>query len=77
MPETPWVRQFLVLPPYRGRGNDRALIAAIAARARALGYERLHAATHSIERLLVYRGWEVFDRVEIDGEKFAWLRKDL
>jgi GNAT superfamily N-acetyltransferase len=77
MDETPWVRQFLVLPPYRGRGIDRALIAAIAGRARRLGFGALYAATNRIERMLVHRGWEVFDRVEVDGEKFAWLRKRL
>ena len=29
MPETPWVRQFYVLPEYRGRGIDRLLAAAV------------------------------------------------
>jgi len=77
MPETPWVRQLLVLPPHRGRGVDRALIAAIARRAHRLGFAHLHAATNRIERLLVRRGWEAFARVERDGEKFAWLRMPL
>jgi N-acetylglutamate synthase-like GNAT family acetyltransferase len=71
------VRQLLVLPGHRGRGIDRALIAAVAARARSLGFERLHAATNRIERLLARRGWEVFDRVERDGEKFAWMRREI
>jgi GNAT superfamily N-acetyltransferase len=77
MEQTPWVRQLLVLPGHRGRGIDRALIAAVAARARSLGFERLHAATNRIERLLARRGWEVFDRVERDGEKFAWMRREI
>jgi GNAT superfamily N-acetyltransferase len=74
MPETPWVRQLLVLPAWRGRGVDRLLIEALARRARGLGYGRLYAATNRIERLLARRGWEVFARVERDGEKFAWMR---
>ena len=77
MPRSPWVRQLLVLPPYRGRGVDRTLIAAITDRARSLGFAHLHAATNRIERLLARRGWEVFDRVEVDGEKFAWLRLSI
>jgi len=77
MRETPWVRQLLVLPPFRGRGVDRALIAAVTARARDLGFEYLHAATNRIERLLVHRGWEVYDRVERDGERFAWMRRRI
>ena len=77
MDETPWVRQLLVLPAHRGRGVDRALIAAVTARAMALGFDHLHAATNRIEHLLVRRGWEVFDRVERDGEKFAWLRREI
>jgi GNAT superfamily N-acetyltransferase len=75
--QTPWVRQLLVLPPHRGRGIDRALIAAVVERARRLGFDHLYAATNRIERLLVRRGWEVFDRVEVDGEKFAWLKKEI
>ena len=77
MAETPWVRQLLVLPPHRGRGVDRELIAAVENRARSLGYRHVHAATNRIERLLVRRGWEVFDRVENEGERLAWLRKAL
>jgi GNAT superfamily N-acetyltransferase len=75
MPHTPWVRQLLVLPAHRGRGVDRALMAAIEARGHELGFGALFAATNRIERLLVRRGWEVFDRVERDGERFAWLTK--
>jgi N-acetylglutamate synthase-like GNAT family acetyltransferase len=77
MDETPWVRQLLVLPPFRGRGVDRALIAAITERARDLGFGHLYAATNRIERLLARRGWEVFERVERDGEKFAWMRRRI
>ena len=77
MARTPWVRQLLVLPAHRGRGIDRELIGAVEGRARELGYRHVHAATHSIERLLVRRGWEVFDRVDNAGETLAWLRKAL
>ena len=77
MDETPWVRQLLVLPRYRGYGAYPALAAAIEARARELGFARLHAATNRIVPLLVRRGWAVFREVEVEGEKLAWLRKTL
>ena len=75
MPETPWVRQFYVLPEYRGRGIDRLLAAAIAEHALTLGFPCLYAATNRIERLLIRRGWELYRRVEHDGAPMAWLRK--
>ena len=75
MAETPWVRQLFVFPPHRGRGIDRALIAAIERSARSLGFARLHAATNRIEPLLVRRGWEVFHRIDHEGRPMAWLRK--
>lgn len=75
MVETPWVRQLYVFPEHRGRGVDRALVAAIEERARRLGYRQLHAATNRIEPLLRRRGWEVFHRTEPPAEPMAWLRK--
>ncbi|APV48353.1 hypothetical protein BWI17_00815 [Betaproteobacteria bacterium GR16-43] len=77
MPETPWVRGLLVLPPWRGRGIDRMLANAAEDAARAMGYTTAYAATTSIERLILRRGWSVFKRVEHQGQSFAWLRKDL
>ena len=75
MPETPWVRQFFVLPEYRGRGIDRTLAAAVEHEARSLGFPLLYAATNRIERLLVRRGWELYRRIEHDGAPMAWMRK--
>lgn len=75
MPETPWVRQLYVFARHRGRGVDRALMAAATEHARRLGYVTLYAATNRIEPLLVRRGWEVFRRVDHHGEPLAWLRK--
>jgi GNAT superfamily N-acetyltransferase len=77
MPETPWVRQFFVLPAYRGCGVDRDLENAIEERARALGFPVLYAATNRIERYLARGGWEVFRRIDHDGAPMAWLRKPL
>ena len=77
MRETPWVRQLYVFPERRGRGVDRALMAAIEERARRLGYRELHAATNRIEPLLLRRGWQVFHRVAPPGEPMAWLRKSI
>ncbi len=75
MPETPWVRQFFVLPACRGRGIDRTLAAAIEGEARALGFPCLYAATNRIEPLLVRRGWQLYRRVEHAGAPMAWMRK--
>jgi GNAT superfamily N-acetyltransferase len=77
MRETPWVRGLYVLPPFRGRGIDRLLIAAVERQATELGAPELFAATNAIERLLVRRGWRVFHRLQHEGEPMAWLRKDL
>jgi GNAT superfamily N-acetyltransferase len=77
MRESPWVRQFFVLPQYRGRGVDRLLGAAIEDHARKRGFPWLYAATNRIERLLARRGWEIYRRVEHDGKPMAWLRKSL
>ncbi len=77
MRETPWVRQLYVFPGHRGRGVDRALVAAIESHARRLGYRELFAATNRIEPLLRRRGWEVFRRIEPPGEPMAWLRKPV
>jgi GNAT superfamily N-acetyltransferase len=73
--QTPWVRQLLVLPRHRGRGVDRLLLAAVEERARALGYGRLYAATHRIERLLARRGWESFASVDHEEGPLAWMTK--
>ena len=76
MAQTPWVRQLYVFPGHRGRGVDRALISELERRAAGLGYrDHLYAATNRIEKLLVRRGWEVFRRVDHEGEPMAWLRK--
>ena len=77
MAETPWVRQLYVFPRHRDGRVFRALAAALEQRAAQLGFRWLHAATVSIEPLLARRGWEVFRRVEHDGQPMAWLRKDL
>lgn len=77
MEETPWVRGLLVLPDWRGGPAYRLLADAVEDAAQALGYSNVYAATTSIEALIRRRGWEVFRRVERDGNAFAWLRKAL
>lgn len=75
MPETPWVRQLYVMPRFRGRGLDRLLGCAIEKEARDLGFPTLYAATNRIERLLTRRGWELYRRVEHDGQPMAWFQR--
>lgn len=77
MPETPWVRGLLVFPEFRGGAVFPALEAAVERRARELGLRSLHAGTTSIERLLTRRGWQVFHRLRHEGERMAWMKKDL
>jgi GNAT superfamily N-acetyltransferase len=77
MAESPWIRGLFVWPGYRGRGIDRLLIGAAEQAARALGFGVAYAATSRIEALALHRGWQVFRRVEHDGEPLAWMRKGL
>ena len=77
MEQTPWVRQLLVLPPHRGLGIDRALIASVEGHAREMGYQRLHAATNRIEPLLARRGWETFATIGHEDGPMAWMRKPI
>ena len=77
MAQTPWVRGLLVLPRWRGGPAFRMLGDTVEQAARAMGFGYLHAATTSIERLIVRQGWEVFERPERGGERFAFLRKRL
>lgn len=77
MVETPWVRQLYVFLEHRGRGVDRALVAALEDRARRLGYRHLYAATNRIEPLLRRRGWQVFHRTSPPAEPMAWLRRQI
>jgi len=77
MPESPWIRGLLVLPAWRGRGVDRRLILAAENAAREMGFESVYAATAVIETLARRRGWEVFRRIDHDGQPMAWMRKRL
>lgn len=75
--ETPWVRGLLVFPEFRGGAVFAALESAVERHARAQGFACLHAGTTSIERLLSRRGWQVFRRIDHQGEPMAWMRKPI
>jgi GNAT superfamily N-acetyltransferase len=77
MTESPWVRGLYVMPSHRGSGVDRLLLRAVEREALDRGYKVLHAATTRVERLAVRRGWQVFRRIEHQGEQMAWMMRLL
>lgn len=77
MEHTPWVRGLWVAPAHRGRRVDRLLMRAAEDEARAHGFDRLYAATTSIERLGERWGWTAFHRLLHKGEPMVWMFKRL
>ena len=56
----PWLAAVLVPREHQGQGVGTALVAAIEAEARRLGFECLYTSTSTAEGLLKRRGWEAF-----------------
>ncbi|MFQ5955865.1 MAG: GNAT family N-acetyltransferase [Kiloniellales bacterium] len=56
----PWLAALLVGPVHRGRGVGTALIAAIEAEARRLGFPAIYVSTNVAEGLFRRRGWQPF-----------------
>ena len=59
----PWAGAAFVRPSLRRRGIGQALLLALEAEARSLGYSRLYCATATAVPLLQRCGWQVLDRV--------------
>lgn len=61
---SPWVTAFLVAPDRRGRGVGTALVAAVEAEARRLGFAKLYISTDAASSIVRRHGWEAIDTAE-------------
>jgi len=57
----PWLAALLVGPGHRGRGVGTALVAAIEAEARRLGFGAVYTSTDAADRIMARRGWLAVD----------------
>jgi predicted N-acetyltransferase YhbS len=70
---TPWLADVFVDPARRGRGAGSALVAALVAKARALGIETLHLYTPDQEPLYARQGFVVREHLDYRGERVALM----
>ena len=61
---TPWGAAFLVAPKHREKGIGTALVAALEAEARRLGFKQLYMSTDAATGIVDRRGWRAFDTTE-------------
>jgi predicted N-acetyltransferase YhbS len=54
----PWLAALLVGTDHRGRGIGTALVAAIEAEARRLGFDAVYTSTDAADRIMARRGWQ-------------------
>ena len=71
---SPWAGAGFVLPEHRGKGAGAALLAALVAKARALGYPAIYCATSTAESLLLRAGWSVVAVTSQDGKELTIFR---
>jgi predicted N-acetyltransferase YhbS len=74
---SPWLADVFVDPARRRRGVASALVAALVAKARALGVETLHLYTPDQEHLYARLGFVVRERMDYRGERVALMALDL
>jgi predicted N-acetyltransferase YhbS len=74
---SPWLADVFVDPARRRRGVASALVAALVAKARALGVENLHLYTPDQERLYARFGFVVRERIDYRGERVALMSLEL
>jgi GNAT superfamily N-acetyltransferase len=73
----PWAAAGLVRPPFRGRGVGSALLRALEAVARGLGYATMYCATATAMGLLERHGWQCLERLIYEGEQVSIYHKAL
>ena len=76
-PRNPWLASVFVPAERRGEGIASALVAAVEAAARRLGYPMLYLFTTSAARLYAGRGWRALERREYRGEHIRVMDKAL
>jgi GNAT superfamily N-acetyltransferase len=73
----PWAAAGLVSPLYRRRGFGTALVRALEATARNLGYARIYCGTSTANHILQRRGWQFIEQVNYNGEDVSIYHKAL
>ncbi len=76
-PRNPWLASVFVPAAQRGKGIASALVLAVEAAARRLGYPKLHLFTTSAARLYGRLGWRALERREYRGEHVQVMDKLL
>ena len=73
----PWLGQIFVAPSYRKRGIGTALVRAVAAEARRIGYDRLYLYTSGeLPRFYECLGWSIRERVRYLGKERVVMQYD-
>ena len=76
-PRNPWLASVFVPAEQRGKGIASALVTAIEAAARRLGYPTLYLYTVSAARLYAGLGWRALERRDYRGEHIQVMDKAL
>ncbi|HZX82699.1 MAG TPA: GNAT family N-acetyltransferase [Reyranella sp.] len=76
-PRNPWLASVFVPAERRGKGIASALVAAIEAVARRLGYPMLYLFTTSAARLYAGLGWRTLEQRDYRGEHIQVMGKAL
>jgi GNAT superfamily N-acetyltransferase len=71
---SPWAVAGYVLPEFRGRGIGAALLASLAAKGRAMGYETIYCGTSTSQSLLMRCGWQAIDATVVEGKQLTVFR---
>lgn len=75
---TPWLAQLFVVPAYRKHGIGTALVCAVAAEARRIGYDLLYLYTSGeLPRFYERLGWSVCERVHYLDKERAIMQCNL
>jgi GNAT superfamily N-acetyltransferase len=76
-PRNPWLASVFVPVECRGKGVASALVTAIEAAARRLGYSTLYLYTTSASRLYAGLGWRALEQRDYRGEHIQVMHKAL
>ncbi|MEI7872484.1 MAG: GNAT family N-acetyltransferase [Alphaproteobacteria bacterium] len=76
-PRNPWLASVFVLPTHRRKGIASALVRAVEATARRLGYSRLYLFTSTAPDLYAGLGWRPLERRDYRGEHIQVMDRML